>query len=123
MTCSLFATVNPAGANSPTTPSPGLEVLVLEPDEKVAAEIISAVDEARPGTKAAIASSLGEAQQLVVDQKPALFVLDVDATYDLGQEFIYDLRTSHPNARAIILTCSRCAVKWIAVRIMARALG
>ena len=104
MTCSLFATVNPAGANSPTASSPGLEVLVLEPDEKVAAEIVSALEEARPGTKVAVASSLGEAQQLVVDQKPALFVLDVDATYDLGQEFIYDLRTSHPHARAIILT-------------------
>ena len=96
--------MNPAGANSPTASSPGLEVLVLEPDEKVAAEIVSALEEARPGTKVAVASSLGEAQQLVVDQKPALFVLDVDATYDLGQEFIYDLRTSHPHARAIILT-------------------
>jgi len=104
VTCSLFATVNPAGANSPTAPSLGLEVLVLEPDEKVAAEIVSALEEAWPGTKVAVASSLGEAQQLVVDQKPALFVLDVDATYDLGQDFIYDLRTSHPNARAIILT-------------------
>ena len=96
--------MNPAGANSPTASSPGLEVLVLEPDEKVAAEIVSALEEAWPGTKVAVASSLGEAQQLVVDQKPALFVLDVDATYDLGQDFIYDLRTSHPNARAIILT-------------------
>ena len=119
MTCSLFATVNPAGANSPTTPSPGLEVLVLEPDEKVAAEIISALDEARPGTKAAIANSLGEAQQLVVDQKPALFVLDVDSTYDLGQEFIYDLRTSHPNARAIILT----AIHFTAQREQVAGLG
>jgi DNA-binding response OmpR family regulator len=111
--------VNPAGANSPTAPSPGLEVLVLEPDEKVAAEIISALDEARPGTKAAVASSLGEAQQLVVDQKPALFVLDVDATYDLGQEFIYDLRTSHPNARAIILT----AIHFTAQREQVAGLG
>jgi DNA-binding response OmpR family regulator len=111
--------VNPAGANSPTAPSPGLEVLVLEPDEKVAAEIISALDEARPGTKVAVASSLGEAQQLVVDQKPALFVLDVDATYDLGQEFIYDLRTSHPNARAIILT----AIHFTAQREQVAGLG
>ena len=111
--------MNPAGANSPTAPSPGLEVLVLEPDEKVAAEIISALDEARPGTKAAVASSLGEAQQLVVDQKPALFVLDVDATYDLGQEFIYDLRTSHPNARAIILT----AIHFTAQREQVAGLG
>lgn len=41
---------------------------------------------------------------MVVNQRPDLFVLDVDATYDLGQEFLYDLRTSHPNARAIVLT-------------------
>ena len=31
-------------------------------------------------------------------------MLDVDAVPDLGQEFLYDLRTSHPNARAIVLT-------------------
>ena len=111
--------MNQANANSPATPSPGLEVVVLEPDEKVAAEIISALDEARPGTKAAVANSLGEAQQLVVDQKPALFVLDVDATYDLGQEFIYDLRTSHPNARAIILT----AIHFTAQREQVAGLG
>jgi DNA-binding response OmpR family regulator len=119
VTCSLFATVNQAGANSPPTLPPGLEVLILEPDEKVAAEIVSAVDEARPGTKTAVADSLGEAQQLVVDQKPALFVLDVDATYDLGQEFIYDLRTSHPNARAIILT----AIHFTAQREQVAGLG
>ena len=119
MTCSLFATVNQASAHSPATSSPGLEVLILEPDEKVAAEIISALDEARPGTKASVANSLGEAQQLVVDQKPALFVLDVDATYDLGQEFIYDLRTSHPNARAIILT----AIHFTAQREQVAGLG
>ena len=39
-------------------------------------------------------------------QKPDLFVLDVDSVYDSAQEFIYDLRTSHPKARAIILTAS-----------------
>src|SRR5207302_7464236 len=36
--------------------------------------------------------------------KPELFVLDVDGIQDLGQDFLYDLRTSHPNARAIVLT-------------------
>jgi DNA-binding response OmpR family regulator len=98
----LLAIVNQA--SSPATRVPGIQVLVLEPDEKVAAEIVSALGEAAPGTIVVAATSLGEAQQLVLDQKPALFVLDVDATYDLAQEFIYDLRTSHPNARAIILT-------------------
>ncbi|MDQ3414320.1 MAG: hypothetical protein M3480_04995, partial [Verrucomicrobiota bacterium] len=50
-------------------------VLVLEPDETLAAEILSAVEEAAPGTGADRAASLGEAQQLGVEQKPALFVL------------------------------------------------
>ena len=103
--------MNQGTASSPTSSSPRLQVLVLEPDESLAAEILSAVEEAAPGAIVARASSLGEAQQLVVDQKPALFVLDVDATYDLAQEFIYDLRTSHPDARAIILTAIHFAAQ------------
>jgi len=97
--------VNQPSPNAPVTSSGrGLQVLILEPDEKVAAEILSALEQASPGARAAVAQSLSEAQHLAHDQKPALFVLDVDATYDLAQEFIYDLRTSHPGARAIILT-------------------
>lgn len=98
--------MNNLSANSPAPADHGCEVLILAPDGKLAVEIISALEEAAPGTKAVVASSLGEAQQLVVDQKPSLFVLDVDATYDLAQEFLYDLRTSHPHARAIILTAT-----------------
>ncbi|MEO7724740.1 MAG: response regulator, partial [Chthoniobacterales bacterium] len=103
--------MNQGTASSPTTSPSRLQVLVLEPDEALAAEILSAVEEAAPGTTTRRAASLGEAQQLVVDQKPALFVLDVDATYDLAQEFIYDLRTSHPDARAIILTAIHFAAQ------------
>jgi DNA-binding response OmpR family regulator len=79
-------------------------VLVLEPEEQVASAILSAVHEAAPEAQVDMAHSLQEAQQLVVGTKPDLFVLDIDATQDLGQDFLYDLRTSHPNARAIILT-------------------
>jgi DNA-binding response OmpR family regulator len=98
----LVAIVNQA--SSPATPSRGVQVLILESDEQIAIEIVSALEAAAPGTRAVVAASLGEAQELAFDQKPALFVLDVDATYDLAQDFIYDLRTSHPDARAIILT-------------------
>ncbi len=103
--------MNQGTAETPTASSARLQVLVLEPDEGLAAEILSAVEEAAPGTVAVRAGSLGEAQHLVVDQRPALFVLDVDATYDLAQEFIYDLRTSHPDARAIILTAIHFAAQ------------
>ena len=54
-------------------------------------------------------NTLEEAQKVVVDTKPDLFVLDVDAATDLTQDFLYDLRTSHPNARAIILTAVHLA--------------
>ncbi len=83
---------------------PGGRVLVLAPDGNLAAAIRAALHEAAPTAQVDIAHSLEEAQHVVGRQKPDLFVLDIDATYDLGQEFLYDLRTSHPNARAIVLT-------------------
>ena len=109
--------------SSPTSPisqsARDLQVLILQTDEKIAAEILSALEQASPGARAAVAQSLSEAQHLAHDQKPALFVLDVDASYDLAQEFIYDLRTSHPDARAIILT----AIHFTAQREQVAGLG
>jgi DNA-binding response OmpR family regulator len=77
---------------------------VLEPEEDLAAKIRAALQEAAPSAQVDLAHSLEEAQRLVMNDRPDLFVLDVDAVPDLGQEFLYDLRTSHPNARAIVLT-------------------
>jgi DNA-binding response OmpR family regulator len=81
-------------------------VLVLEPDDHLASSILSALREIAPNAVVDVAHSLEEAQRKALGTKPDLFVLDVDATYDLGQEFLYDLRTSHPNSRAIILTAT-----------------
>jgi len=79
-------------------------ILVLEPDEQLAAAVMGALQQAVPDALVELTHSLEEAQKIVLGVKPELFVLDVDATHDLGQDFLYDLRTSHPNARAIILT-------------------
>jgi len=79
-------------------------ILVLEPDEQLASAIVSSLEQAAPDALVEMTHSLEEAQQLVLGVKPELFVLDVDAAPDLGQDFLYDLRTSHPNARAIVLT-------------------
>ena len=79
-------------------------ILVLEPDEQLAAAIMSALEQAAPEALTELTHNLEEAQKIVLGVKPDLFILDVDATQDLGQDFLYDLRTSHPNARAIILT-------------------
>ncbi len=90
--------------SNPSSISPGGRVLVLAPDASLAAAIETALREAHPSAQVEIARTLEEAQGLVVSLRPDLFVLDVDATSDLGQEFLYDLRTSHPKARAIVLT-------------------
>jgi DNA-binding response OmpR family regulator len=99
----------PSTTHPANSPAQGGRVLVLAPDENLASAILAALREAAPGAHTDVAHSLEEAQQLVVHQRPDLFVLDVDATYDLGQEFLYDLRTSHPNARAIVLSAIHLA--------------
>jgi DNA-binding response OmpR family regulator len=89
------------------TDDPGLNtghVLVLEPDLEVAEKIREALQEAAPSARVDVAPTLDQAHGLILEAKPDLFVLDVEAVPDLGQEFLYDLRTSHPTARAIVLT-------------------
>jgi DNA-binding response OmpR family regulator len=98
-------------SSSPGSSKEAGRILVLEPDAHLTAEILKALRETAPGAKVDVAHSLEEAQQLVLGVRPDLFVLDVDATYDLGQEFLYDLRTSHPNARAIIITAIHLAAQ------------
>ena len=82
----------------------GGRILVLEPEKDLASKIMKALQEAAPSAHINLTRNIQEAQDLVMTDRPDLFVLDVDAVPDLGQDFLYDLRTSHPNARAIILT-------------------
>src|SRR5437899_7684231 len=79
-------------------------ILVLAPDEELGFAILNVLQEAAPDALVEMTRSLEEAQKIVLGVKPQLFVLDVDGIPDLGQDFLYDLRTSHPNARAIVLT-------------------
>lgn len=90
-------------------PGKGSGVLVLAQDEQLADQIQAALREAAPDARAIVARSLDEAQRAVVHDRPDLFVLDMDAVAEGGQEFLYDLRTSHPHARAIILTAGHSA--------------
>jgi DNA-binding response OmpR family regulator len=91
--------MNPATGNQ-------RRALVLEPDDQLASDIGNALREVAPGVTIDRTQSLQDAQRAVIGTKPDLFVLDLDAAPDLGQDFLYDLRTSHPHARAIILTAA-----------------
>ncbi len=81
-------------------------ILVLEADDALVATIQSALHEAAALAVVDFTRSIEEAQRIAAAGKPDLFVLDVDATYDLGQDFLLDLRTSHPDSRAIVLTAT-----------------
>ena len=84
-------------------------ILVLEPDESLVVSVLNALHEAAPAAVLEVARNLEEAHRIVLSHRPDLFVLDMDAAHDLGQDFLIDLRTSHPEARAIVLTAVHLA--------------
>jgi DNA-binding response OmpR family regulator len=79
-------------------------ILVLEPDETLVSSILSTLREAAPTALLELARSLEEAHRIALKDRPDLFVLDMAVAHDLGQDFLIDLRTSHPEARVIVLT-------------------
>src|SRR5690348_1867708 len=84
-------------------------ILVLEPDESLVVSLLNALHDAAPAAVLEVARNLEEAHRIVLSHRPDLFVLDMDAADDLGQDFLIDLRTSHPEARAIVLTAVHLA--------------
>jgi DNA-binding response OmpR family regulator len=97
--------VNETTPTQPANPAEsGGRILVLEPDLALNEKIRAALQEAAPSAQVDVAPTLEQAQGVILNAKPDLFVLDADAVPDVGQEFLYDLRTSHPHARAIVLT-------------------
>jgi DNA-binding response OmpR family regulator len=86
-------------------------ILVLEPDESLVLSVLNALHDAAPAAVLEVARNLEEAHRIVLSHRPDLFVLDMDAAHDLGQDFLIDLRTSHPEARAIVLTAVHLAMQ------------
>lgn len=77
---------------------------MLEPDDALGSDILSALHEAAPDAVVDLARKLDDAHRMVVNDAPDLFVLDLGAAQDSSHDFLLDLRTSHPNARAIVLS-------------------
>ena len=92
---------------------------MLEPSEQLASEIVAALRQAVPEAQVEVARKPGGGAASGSWTPSQTFVLDVDAAYDLGQEFLDDLRTSHSDAKAIILT----AIHLQAYREQAKGLG
>jgi DNA-binding response OmpR family regulator len=63
----------------------GGRILVLEPEKDLASKIMAALHEAAPSAHINLTRNIQEAQDLVMTDRPDLFVLDVDAVPDLGR--------------------------------------
>ncbi|MBV9007890.1 MAG: response regulator [Verrucomicrobia bacterium] len=81
-----------------------VRILVLEPDDALGSTILSALHQAEPDAVVDLARNIDDAHRITISDRPDLFVLDLDAAKDLGHDFLLDLRTSVPNARAIVLS-------------------
>jgi DNA-binding response OmpR family regulator len=79
-------------------------ILVLEPEDDLGSTLLGALHEAAPDAVVDLARNLDDAHRMIVSDRPDLFVLDLDAAKELGHDFLLDLRTSHANARAIVLS-------------------
>jgi DNA-binding response OmpR family regulator len=79
-------------------------ILVLEPEDALGSTILAALHEAAPEAVVDLARNLDDAHRMIVSDRPDLFVLDLDAAKEHGHDFLLDLRTSHANARAIVLS-------------------
>jgi len=114
-------TMNEMTSHTADETAPGGRILVLEPDLDLAEKIRAALNEAAPAAAVDVAPTLEQAHGIILNAKPDLFVLDIEAVPDLSQEFLYDLRTSHPNARSTptagssrtwASSATPCAARW-----------
>lgn len=78
--------------------------LVLGSDETSNAEILGALREVEPEAAVDIARTAEEAQRVALGNRPNLVVVDLEAVGDWAEEFLLDLRTTHSEAGAIVLT-------------------
>ncbi len=103
------ATVLPVNDSSARSSKSHGRILVLEPDESLVLSILNTLHEAVPAAVLELAGNLEEAHRIALSNRPDLFVLDMAAAPDLGRDFLIDLHTSHPEARAIVLTAGHLA--------------
>jgi len=82
---------------------PQHNILLLEEYDALAAAISSALKKFAPQHFGAVARSLSEAEKLVSDLEPELFIVDVDPPWAGLTNFLEKMRTAHPNACALVI--------------------
>ena len=89
--------------------SPPPSILLLEDNEILMGVLVDLLGSALPGCALLTAGSIAEAGTRLVEAAPgipALFVLDINLPDGTGLDFLCDVRTTHPDARALVMTAA-----------------
>ncbi len=78
-------------------------ILLLEEYDALAAAFGSALKKFAPGRRVLRARSLGEAEQLALENRPEVLILDVDPPWAGISGFLQTLRMELPDARALVI--------------------
>ncbi len=93
----------PSRRKSANADVPQHNILLLEEYDALAAAISSALKKFAPQHARLVARSLAEAEKLVADLDPELFILDVDPPWAGLTNFLEKMRAAHPDARALVI--------------------
>ncbi len=105
-----------------TQPTTAPSILLLEDNETLMAVLTDLLRSALPGCVLLTASSIAQAHARLAEATPGvpgLFVLDINLPDGIGLDFLCDVRTTHPDARALVMT----AAPLPSYRVRARRLG
>ncbi len=96
---------------SPTDPprSSASSILLLEDNDVLMTILTDLLGGALPGCVLLTAASIAEAHTRLIEAAPgipALFVLDVNLPDGTGLDFLCDVRMTHPDARALVMTAA-----------------
>jgi DNA-binding response OmpR family regulator len=78
-------------------------IVLIEEYDALSAAIGAALRKFAPEHAISVASSLNEAEALATKSHPELFVIDADPPWAGVTDFLEKLRTTHPNARALVI--------------------
>jgi CheY-like chemotaxis protein len=78
-------------------------VVLIEAYDALSAALGAALKKFAPEHAISVASSLSEAEALATKTDPELFVIDADPPWSGVTDFLENIRTAHPNARALVI--------------------
>lgn len=81
-------------------------IMIVEDNESLVVVLSAVLKDLLPDHKLLPARTIEEAQTLACEYPADLFILDVNLPDGTGLDFLCDVKTTHPDARALVMTAA-----------------